>query len=122
MAFFSTAEVPWLYSGATKTKASKESIFAAQALVWLAVFAHGGRHRLVEMGKGVFLQVDQLELCAAMLLGMFVDPVRDRLAVAARACASEDDCYLEHVGEPPERTMDRSTGAGNASTRNVTLR
>ena len=31
MAFFSAPEVEWLYSGVTKTKPSKESIFSAQA-------------------------------------------------------------------------------------------
>ena len=33
MAFFSTPEVPWLYSGVTMTKPSNEAIFAAHCLV-----------------------------------------------------------------------------------------
>jgi hypothetical protein len=33
MAFFSTPEVEWLYSGVTKTNPSKEAMVSAQALV-----------------------------------------------------------------------------------------
>ena len=33
MAFFSTPEVPWLYSGVTKTNPSNEAIFSAHCLV-----------------------------------------------------------------------------------------
>src|SRR5919206_2593 len=34
MAFFSTPEVLWLYSGVTITKPSNEAIFSAHAFVW----------------------------------------------------------------------------------------
>jgi len=34
MAFLSTPEVPWLYSGVTMTNPSKEAILVAHCLVW----------------------------------------------------------------------------------------
>ena len=34
MAFFSAPDIEWLYSGVTKTYASKEPIFAAHLRVW----------------------------------------------------------------------------------------
>ncbi len=34
MAFLSTPEVPWLYSGVTITNPSNEAIFCAHSLVW----------------------------------------------------------------------------------------
>lgn len=96
MAFFRAPVVEWLYSGVTKTKASKPATFSAQARVRLAVLPHGGRHHLVEVRQVVVLEVDQLELGVAPLGGEFVDPARDGFADAPGAGGTDDDCDFGH--------------------------
>ena len=49
MAFLSTPEVEWLYSGVTKTNPSNPPIVAAQSCVWILVLAHIRRRRPVQV-------------------------------------------------------------------------
>jgi hypothetical protein len=81
-----------LYSGVTKTKASKEPIFAPSLGVRLGVLPHGRGHGLVEQRQVEILDIHQLELSVIALLRDFLNPATDRLADAPRACASNDDC------------------------------
>jgi hypothetical protein len=99
MAFFSTPEVEWLYSGVTITKPSNEAILAAHSRVcgWLYWAIDGGTG-LVEVRQLVVEQVDQLELRVGALRGHLEDPLGDGFAVAARAGAAEDDADLGHDG------------------------
>jgi hypothetical protein len=83
MAFFSTPEVEWLYSG-----------------VLVLVLAHRGRQRLVQVRQRVVAQVDELELGVAAARGVVVDPPGHLLAVAVGAGAAEDDADPGH-GIPP---------------------
>ena len=98
MAFLSTPEVEWLYSGVTKTKPSNAAILSAHALVCVVrVLARcDGGIGLVQVGQRVVGQVDELVLarrCAAGGLGDH--PLGDGLAVAAGAGAAEDDGDIE---------------------------
>src|SRR5206468_995777 len=65
--------------------------------VRLAVLAHDGRHRLVENRQVEVFDVHEFELSIAAFFRDFVDPLRYRLAISTRPCASENDCDLYHV-------------------------
>ena len=83
MAFFSTPEVPWLYSGVTMTKPSNEAIFVRPLLgVLVLVLAERRRQRLVEVRQRVVAQVDELELGVVAARGDVEHPAGDLLAVA----------------------------------------
>ena len=97
MAFFSTPEVEWLYSGVTMTNPSNEAILSAHCLgVLVLVLAHRGRQRLVQVRQRVVAQVDELELGVAAARGDVVDPRGDLLAVAVGTGAAEDDADPGH--------------------------
>ena len=98
MAFFSAPDVPWLYSGVTNTKASNAAIFAAQRLVWsFEYLPMRRRHRLVEQRQLVVLDVDDLIRGIGPLAGNLVHPLGDRLRMAARPGAADDDGDLDHL-------------------------
>src|ERR1700677_3010214 len=94
MAFFSTPEVEWLYSGVTMTNPSNEAIFSAHCRVcsfWYWPIEGGsGSSRC---GRA---QVDELELGVAAARGDVVDPPGHLLAVAVGAGAAEDDADPGH--------------------------
>src|SRR5206468_11584411 len=65
--------------------------------VRLAILSHGRRHRLVKEREVEIFDVHEFELSIAAFFRDFVDPLRYRLAISTRPCASENDCDLYHV-------------------------
>src|SRR3954452_9932644 len=115
MAFLSTPEVLWLYSGVTITNPSSEAIFAAHFFVWSFWYwpsdggsgsskrGHGQAHpparpKRRAPRRGDAPQADQLDLRTPALGCDLVHPLGYLCAVAVGAGAAEDDTDPSHGG------------------------
>jgi hypothetical protein len=111
MAFLSTPDVEWLYSGVTKMKPSYAPIFFAHALVCSPAYWPGAAS-LVEMRERIVEQIDELVAGRGARRRLVDDPIGDRLAVAAGARTAEDDGDVQVVDWVP--SVERVSIAGNA--------